>query len=178
MGTSLDGYMAGPDGDLSWHQVDEELHQHFNDFLVQADVLLSGRVTYELMADYWPTADEDPEASPAERQFAAFWREVPKLVYSRTLTAAQWATGIVREVVPDEVRALKEAGDGDMILGGADLARTFFEHDLVDEIRLHVHPVLVGAGARAFGDGLSSMWRLEDSRTFTNGVVLLRYTRA
>jgi len=177
MGTSLDGFMAGPDGDLSWHQVDEELHQHFNDVLADADAFLEGRVTYELMADYWPTADEQPDASPAERQFAQIWRDVPRIVYSRTLESADWATRIVREVVPEEVRALKEEGDGFLVLGGADLARSFFAHDLVDELRIHVHPVLVGAGARAFGSLPTTIWHLEETHRFSNGVVMLRYTR-
>ena len=178
MGTSLDGYMAGPDGDLSWHQVDEELHQHFNDLLTSADGLLAGRVTYELMADHWPTADEQPDASPAERQFAQFWREVPKVVYSRTLDSAGWGATVVRDVVPDEVQALKAEGDGELVLGGADLARSFFQHGLVDELRVHVHPVLVGAGARAFADGVGGMWELLETHRFTIGVVMLLYRRS
>jgi dihydrofolate reductase len=177
MGTSLDGFMAGPDNDLSWHQVDEELHQHYNDVLAEADAFLEGRVTFELMAEHWPTADEQPDASPAERQFARIWRDTPRIVYSRTLESSPWASRIVREVVPDEVRALKEEGDGELVLGGADLAATFFEHDLVDELRLYVHPVLVGGGARSFGAVPTGVWRLFETRTFTNGVVLLRYRR-
>lgn len=177
MGQSLDGFMAGPDGDLSWHQVDEELHQHYNDVLAGADAFLEGRVTYELMADHWPTADEQPDASPAERQFAQIWRDVPRIVYSRTLESAPWASSIVREVVPEQVQALKEQGDGDLILGGADLAASFFAHGLVDELRVYVHPVLVGAGARSFGSTVSGVWRLEETHRFGNGVVLLRYRK-
>ena len=121
MGQSLDGFMAGPDNDLSWHQVDEELHQHFNDVLARADAFLEGRVTFELMADFWPTADQEPDATPAVRQFAQIWRDVPRIVYSRTLESAEWATRVVREVVLEEVEALKAEGDGDLVLGGANL---------------------------------------------------------
>jgi dihydrofolate reductase len=177
MGTSLDGFMAGPDGDLSWHQVDEELHQHFNDVLAEADAFLEGRVTFELMAEHWPTADEQPDATAAERHFARIWRDTPRIVYSRTLESSPWATRIVRDVVPAEVQALKEEGDGELVLGGADLAESFFAHDLVDELRVYVHPVLVGGGARSFGSVPRGVWRLFETRTFTNGVVLLRYRR-
>jgi dihydrofolate reductase len=177
MGQSIDGFMAGPDGDLSWHQVDEELHQHFNDVLAEADAFLEGRVTFELMADHWPTADEQEGASPAERQFARIWRDTPRIVYSRTLEAHPWATRILREVDPDEVRALKEEGDGELVLGGRELTESFFAHDLVDELRVYVHPVLVGDGARSFGSVPLGVWRLFETRTFSNGVVLLRYRR-
>ncbi len=107
MSVSLDGYIEGPDRDISWHVVDEELHQYFNDTIRQMGALLGGRVTHELMAAYWPTADADPDASAIEADFAAIWRDMPKYVYSRTLQSADWNTTIVREVVPEEVEALK-----------------------------------------------------------------------
>ncbi len=76
MGVSLDGYIEGPDRDISWHVVDEELHQYFNDTISQMGALLGGRVTHELMAAYWPTADADPDASPVEVEFARIWRDM------------------------------------------------------------------------------------------------------
>lgn len=78
MSVSLDGYMEGPGHDLSWHRVDDELHQYMNDTLREAGGFLSGRVLYELMADFWPTADQDPEASPVMVEFAGIWRDMPK----------------------------------------------------------------------------------------------------
>jgi dihydrofolate reductase len=177
LSVSLDGFMAGPDGDLSWNRVNEEIHQHFNDVLKEMSCFIEGRVTYELMADFWPTADQDPESTPAMVEFAGIWRDLPKLVYSRTLTDAGWGSTVLREVVPDDVRALKEQPGGDICLGGADLARTFLEHDLVDELRLYVHPALVGAGRRSFETELRRDWELAESRTFSNGVVLVRYGR-
>src|SRR5215813_8610332 len=85
---SLDGYFEGPGRELDWHRVDEELHQHFNDVLAPMSVFIDGRVNYELMASYWPHADEDPSATAQERDFARIWRDMPKLVYSRTLQHA------------------------------------------------------------------------------------------
>ncbi|MFE0449821.1 dihydrofolate reductase family protein [Streptomyces sp. NPDC058914] len=176
---SLDGYMEGPDHDISWHRVDDELHQHFNDILRDTGAFLQGRVTYELMADFWPTADQDPDASATVAEFAAIWREKPKIVYSRTLERADWNTTVVRDVVPAEVRALKEQPGGDLALGGAHLSAAFLRHALVDEFRTYVHPVLLGAGTPLFLPGSAPAdLRLVESRTFGNGVVLLRHQRA
>ncbi|MER6439734.1 dihydrofolate reductase family protein [Streptomyces sp. NPDC001185] len=178
MSVSLDGYIEGPDREIGWHRVDEELHQHFNEEISRFGALLDGRVTHELMAAYWPTADQDPAATPTEAEFARIWRDIPKIVYSRSLERSDWNTTVVREVVPEEVRALKEEPGGDLGLGGADLAATFLRHDLVDELRIYVHPVLIGGGTPLFpkADTLTAL-RLTGTRTFGNGVVLLRYER-
>ncbi|MFJ8950240.1 dihydrofolate reductase family protein [Streptomyces sp. NPDC102381] len=182
MGVSLDGYMEGPDREIGWHRVDEELHQHMNDVCRTFGGILSGRVTHELMAEYWPTADKDPEASPATVDFVGVWREVPKIVFSRTLKPgpAEWHTTVMPEVVPEAIRALKEQPGGDLVIDGANLATTFLEHDLVDEFRVYVHPVLVGAGTPMFHPGKTLTerpLRLAETHTFGNGVVLLRHER-
>jgi dihydrofolate reductase len=115
------------------------------------------------------------------REFAAIWRDMPKTVYSRTLPLdrADWNTTVVREVVPEEVRALREQPGGDLVVGGAELAAEFRRHDLIDEYRIYVHPVLIGRGNPLFRDtdALTHL-RLTESRIFGNGVVLLRYERA
>ncbi|MFG2478393.1 dihydrofolate reductase family protein [Streptomyces fagopyri] len=178
MSVSLDGYVEGPNREIDWHRVDEELHRHFNEEISRFGALLDGRVTHELMAAYWPTADQDPASTPTEAEFAGIWRDIPKIVYSRTLERADWNTTLVRDVVPEEVRALKEQPGGDLGLGGADLAASFLRHDLVDEFRIYVHPVLIGRGKPLFArtDALTAL-RLAETRAFGNGVVLLRYER-
>ncbi|MET8410182.1 dihydrofolate reductase family protein [Streptomyces sp. NPDC005195] len=178
MSVSLDGYVEGPHREIDWHRVDEELHRHFNEEISRFGALLDGRVTHELMAAYWPTADQNPASTPTEAEFAGIWRDIPKIVYSRTLERADWNTTVVRDVVPEEVRALKERPGGDLGLGGADLAAAFLRHDLIDEFRIYVHPVLIGAGKPLFPqtDALTAL-RLTETRTFGNGVVLLRYER-
>ncbi|MDN0195465.1 dihydrofolate reductase family protein [Streptomyces sp. S.PNR 29] len=179
MSVSLDGYIEGPHQDISWHRVDDELHQHFNDTIGQMGALLSGRVTYELMAGYWPTADADPAVTGPTAEFAGIWRDIPKVVYSRTIERAGWNTRIVRDVVPEDVRELKERAGGDVGLGGAGLAAAFLRQGLVDEFRVYVHPVLLGRGKRLFPElDTSASLRLVESRAFGNGVVLLRYERA
>jgi dihydrofolate reductase len=111
-------------------------------------------------------------------EFARIWRDMPKIVYSRTLERADWNTTIVRSVVPEEVRALKAGAPGDLALGGANLAATFREADLIDEYRLYVHPIVIGRGLPMFtaSDGDQPL-RLLDTRPFGNGVVLLHYER-
>ncbi|MCM2577217.1 dihydrofolate reductase family protein [Streptomyces meridianus] len=178
MSVSLDGFIEGHRQRIDWHRVDDELHTHFNDRLRAMGAFLSGRVTHELMAGFWPTADSDPSLTGPMREFAAIWREKPKIVYSRTLESAGWNTTIKREVVPDEIRELTAQPGGDLALGGADLAATFMEHDLVDEYHVCVHPVLIGGGKPLFpAADTDRPLRLIETRAFGNGVVLLRYER-
>ena len=178
MSISLDGYFEGPDRDIGWHLVDEELHDHFNEELAAMGAFLDGRVTYELMAGFWPTADTDPASTGPMVEFARIWRDMPKIVFSRTLERAGWNTTVVRDVVVEEVMKLKAEPGGDMVLGGADLAAAFMRHDLIDEYRLYVHPIVIGGGRALFQP--SDAWitlRLAETRSFGNGVVLLRYQR-
>jgi len=179
MSVSLDGFIEGPNREIDWHMVDDELHGHFNDWLSRMGAFLSGRVTYELMAGVWPTADTDPSSTPPMVEFARIWRDMPKIVYSRTLDHAGWNTTIVRDVVPEEVKKLKEQPGGDMALGGANLATAFMRHDLIDGYRIYIHPIVIGNGKRLFQlpDARINL-KLAETRTFGNGVVLLRYQRA
>lgn len=177
-GISLDGFIEGPDADISWHRVDAALHQYMNDVLRPAGAFLEGRVTYQLMESVWPTMDADPSAGPQETEFAGIWRDVPKVVYSTTLEQVGPNATLVRDVVPEEVRALAARTDGDLVVGGAVLSARFLELGLVDEMRIYVHPVLVGAGRRLFADGTPPLdLELRESRVFGNGVVLLHYAR-
>ena len=125
MSVSIDGFFEGPDRDISWHLVDEELHQHFNDECRAMGAFLDGRITHELMAEFWPTADQDPDSTAAMAEFAGIWRDMPKFVFSRTLTTADWNTKVIHDVVPEEIAQLKAQPGGDLGLGGANLAATF-----------------------------------------------------
>jgi dihydrofolate reductase len=178
MSVSVDGFIEGPDREIDWHMVDDELHSHFNEQLAGMGAFLNGRVTHELMAGFWPTADTDPSSTPPMVEFGRIWREMPKIVYSRTLEGADWNTTVVRDVVPEEVMELKAQPGGDLSLGGADLAAAFMRHDLIDEYRLYVHPIVIGQGKSLFqASDFRVNLRLAETRTFGNGVVLLRYQR-
>ena len=175
---SLDGYIEGPNRDIDWHLVDDELHRHFNSELRKMGAFVSGRVTHELMAAFWPTADDDPASTAPMIEFAQIWRDMPKIVFSRTLERADWNTTVIREVDPQQVRALKEQPGGDLVLSGADLAAAFLRHDLVDEFRLYVHPVVIGRGKPLFPRSDAKIdLRLTETRAFGNGVVLVHYQR-
>ena len=178
MTTSLDGFVEGPDREIDWHLVDDELHRYFNDWFRGMSAFISGRVTYELMASVWPTADADPDLPAPMREFAGIWREKPKIVFSRTLRSAGWNTEIRREVVAEEIRELKTRPGGDMVLGGPDLAASFRALDLIDEYRLFVDPILLGRGRPLFSDfDRRTRLALAETRTFPHGVVMLRYER-
>ncbi|MBL1097441.1 dihydrofolate reductase family protein [Streptomyces coffeae] len=179
MSVSLDGYFEGPNREIDWHQVDDELHRYFNEHLAAMGAFLSGRVTHELMADFWPTADADPSCTETMAEFAAIWREMPKIVFSRTLTSADWNTTVLNEVEVDTIMALKAQPGGDLVLSGADLAETFRRHDLIDEYQIYVHPVLLGQGRPLFRPSdTTTALELAGTRAFGNGVALLHYRRS
>ncbi|MDH6225281.1 dihydrofolate reductase family protein [Streptomyces sp. MJP52] len=179
MSVSLDGYMEALDGDISWHLVDEEVHRQVNGFLAPAGAFLCGRRNYVMMDGFWPTADQDPDSPEPVREFAAIWRDTPKVVYSRTLERVGRNATLVRDVVPEEVRALKERPGGPLFVGGASLAASFLRHGLIDEFHLYVHPVILGRGHRLFPElEARTDLTLADTRVFSNGVVLLHHRRA
>ncbi len=180
MSVSLDGFIEGPNREIDWHMVDDELHSHFNAQLSTMAAFLNGRVTHELMTQFWPTADSDPSSTAPMVEYASIWRDMPKIVFSRTLAPGRhdWNTTVVGDVVPEEICKLQAQPGGDMVLGGADLAATFIRYDLIDEYRLYVNPILIGRGKPLFqGTDTRIRLRLAETHTFGNGVVLLHYQR-
>jgi dihydrofolate reductase len=175
LSVSADGFFEGPGGDISWHLVDEEVHQHFNDVLGRMSYFVEGRMVYQMMEAFWPTADQRADSSEPEREFARIWRETPKVVYSRTLDSVGPNATLVRDVVPDEVRALAAGATGDLSLGGADIVAAFQRHGLVDEYWVYVHPVVIGEGRPLFPRGAHIDLHLVETHAFGNGVVRLRY---
>jgi dihydrofolate reductase len=142
--------------------------------MLEMDILLLGRRTYEIFAAHWPRIT-DP-ADPV----AAKLNAVPKLVASRTLRRADWHNSTVIRDVAAEVGRLKGEGDGQIqVSGSADLIQTLLEHDLVDELRLWTFPLALGNGKRLFAGGtLPAAFRLVDTRVSTTGVVIQRLERA
>ncbi|MDQ2933390.1 MAG: dihydrofolate reductase family protein [Chloroflexota bacterium] len=176
MNVSLDGYVETPDHSLDWANVDEELHNWFNDRAREMDASLYGRRMYELMAAYWPTAEADESATEAMLEFARIWKPMPKVVFSSTLRTVDWNSRLVTSDIGDELARLRTEFDGDIDIGGPTLASAFIRRGLVDQYRLLVHPVILGAGTPFFPK-LASPIRLQlaETRTFDSGVLYLGY---
>ena len=126
MGVSLDGFIAGPDGDIDWSAPDEELHRFHNQQAREVGAQLYGRRPYETMR-YWETAEENPSAPEVELEFARIWKDTPKLVFSKTLEKVEGNARLVRDDVAEEVARLKEQPGKDLAVGGAGLASTFIK---------------------------------------------------
>jgi dihydrofolate reductase len=175
MTVSLDGFIAGPGGDIEWSPPDEELHRFHNERVRQDGAHLYGRRLYETMR-YWETAEEDPSLSEHELEFARIWKDTPKIVFSRTLEQVEGDYRLVKGNAVEEVTRLKQEPGKDLAVGGAGLASTFVKHGLVDEYRLFVSPVVLGAGTPYF-PALNERIELElvETRTFGSRVVYLRY---
>ncbi len=171
---TLDGFFAGPGGEIDWHNVDEEFNEFAIDQLNSMGGLLFGRVTYQLMASYWPT----PDAVADDPMVADKMNSLPKLVFSRTLESADWNnTRLVRGDAADEVAKLRQQPGKDLfIFGSADLASTLARSGLIDEYRLIVNPVVLGRGMPMF-KGIDDRLDLKllRTKTFRNGNVLLYY---
>jgi dihydrofolate reductase len=178
MGVSLDGFIAGPGGEIDWSAPDEELHRFHNQQTREIGVHLCGRRLYETMV-YWETAEENPAAAEHEREFARIWKALPKIVFSRTLKQVEGNATLLSDGVAEEVAALKRQPGRDLAVGGAGLASTLIELGLVDEYRLFVSPVVLGAGTPYF-PALEERIDLElvETRTFGSRVVYVRYRRA
>ena len=175
---SIDGYFEGPDHDLSWHNVSDELHAYFNEQLRGMSAFVEGRVTYRGMEEYWPTADQDPAVQGPMREFASIWRETPKIVYSRTMREEDLGPNATlrREIDPAEIAGLKAQPGGDLALGGSLLAADFARLGLIDEYWLFLSPIILGEGRPLFAPGAPRQpLELIDTRAFSNSVLLLRY---
>ena len=176
MNLSLDGYIAASGGDLGWSVPCDELFQWWSDRVGTTDLALYGRKLWETMSSYWPTADQQPGATPAEIEFARRWQDMAKVVFSSTTSAVDWNTRLVTGDAVTEITRLKAEDGGPMDIGGATLAAAAMRAGLIDEYVLATAPVLVGGGTPFF-TALDNWVNLSlvETRTFTGGVVLTRY---
>jgi dihydrofolate reductase len=177
MGVSLDGYIAGPNGEIDWTAPDDELHRFHNEQTRELGGHLCGRRLYEAMV-YWETADRDPALGETEREFAGIWQALPKVVFSNTLEEVEGNVRLVRGDPADEVRRLKEEPGKDLAVGGAGLAGSLTKLGLIDDYRLFVYPVILGGGTPFF-PSLEQRIDLDlvETHTFGSRVVYLRYER-
>ncbi len=171
---TLDGFFEGPDHDISWHRVDEEFNEFAWEQINAAGAILFGRVTYEMMASFWPS----PEALRDDPVTANLMNTWPKVVFSRTLHEATWAnTRLVKADAVGEVQQLKQQPGKDLfIFGSANLASSLTRAELIDEYRILVNPVVLGKGVPLFQSVDHTLdLELKKTRNFQNGNVLLTY---
>jgi dihydrofolate reductase len=175
---SLDGFMAGPRGEMDFVVFNDELADHTYPLIETVDLAVYGRVTYELMESYWPTAGDAPDASAHTKSHARWYAGVKKIVASRTLAASKNPNlRVVGDDVVGALRAEKQKAGGDiMIFGSPTLTRALAAADLVDEWRLSLQPVLLGGGLPLFAKGEKrTPLELRSSKTFGSGVIAVHY---
>ena len=176
MNLSLDGYIAAPGDDLGWSVPSDELFQWWSDRVGATGLALYGRKLWETMSSHWPTADQQPGATPAQIEFARRWRDMPKVVFSSTTSAVDWNARLVTGDAVTEITRLKTEDGGPMDVAGATLAAAAMRAGLIDEYAIVTHPVLVGGGTPFFTalDNWVNL-NLVETRTFPDGVLLTRY---
>ena len=176
MNVSLDGYIAAPGGDLGWSVPSDELFQWWSDRVEATGLALYGRKLWETMSSYWPTADRQPGTTPAQREFAGRWLDMPKVVFSSTITAVDGNARLFTGDAVTEITRLKAEDGGPIDIGGATLAAAAMRAGLIDEYVLATAPVVLGGGTPFFA--ALDRWvdlTLVETRTFPGGVVLTRY---
>ena len=171
---SADGFFCGPNGEIDWHNVDGEFNKMAIAFLDTVDLLIFGRVTYDLMASYWPTAaslNDDPVV-------ASKMNAIAKLAFSQTAGKAEWNNTTMRSAIDaDEIRALKQQPGKDIaIFGSGMIVAEFARLGLIDEFRFIISPVIIGAGKTLFATAPGRYkLALHGSESFASGNVLNSY---
>jgi dihydrofolate reductase len=170
---TVDGYFEGPEkGELDWFRFDDELEKYILETQESAETLLFGRITYEMMAAYWPSA---------EGRIADFMNSVEKYVFSRTLEKVDWnKTTLVKDNAAQEVEKLKQQPGGDIfIFGSADFTTTLTKNRLIDEYRIGLNPLVLGRGIPLFQEGEEKLdLKLVESMPLRSGLVILHYQQA
>jgi dihydrofolate reductase len=171
---TVDGFFAGPNGEIDWHHVDAEFNEHSVEFLNTIDTLMFGRITYDLMASYWPT----PEGLKDDPFIADKMNSLSKIVFSKTLAKTTWNNSkMFSEINAEEIKKMKEASGKDIaIFGSGIIVTALTELGLIDEYRFIVNPVILGKGKTLFANlekkpGL----KLLKTHEFKSGNVSLSY---
>ena len=178
---TLDGFFEGPNKELDWQIVDGENKEYAIDLLSKVDALLFGRVTYQLMADYWPAAATNPSTSKSDLEIADKMNNLPKIVFSKTLQEVKWNNSrLVKENIAKEISKMKQQPGKDMVIfGSGSIVSTFMQHGLIDEYRIIVNPIVLGNGNPLFkGINGKQNLKLLNTKVFDSGIVILFYEPA
>lgn len=173
---SVDGFVADAEGSFDWSAPDEEVHAYLNERDRAVVAELYGRRLYEVM-QVWETYGTGPDAHDVERDYGEQWRGRPKLVFSTTLSSVSTSqTTLHRQFDPAQVRRLVDEADGDVSIGGPDLAAQALRAGIVDRLEYYANPVVIGGGTPWLPQGLRLDLRLVEHHRFAGGVVHLAYT--
>jgi dihydrofolate reductase len=179
MHTTLDGFVAGPKGEMDWINVNADMFDFIGKLTEHANTALYGRVTYEMMDSYWPTAGDEPNASKHDIEHSAWYNRVTKVVLSRSLkNEKRERTKFVGDHVLEEITSIKQNATGDILIFGSPSAvHALMALDLIDDYWLFVNPVLLGEGIPMFAKINDRMpLHLKETKVFS-GVVSLHYER-
>jgi dihydrofolate reductase len=174
---TLDGYISGPENSLDWLLGDDELGDYELDLMGNADTLLLGRTTYEMLGSYWPNVPNNPNAIEFDKKHARLMNAARKIVFSKTMEKGDWKeTTVIKEITPEVVENLKEQpGKNIVIYGSSTIVQQLTEMGLVDEYQLLVHPTILGEGKQLFKGGVHAKLQLVDAKKFKSGVTVLTY---
>jgi dihydrofolate reductase len=178
---SLDGYVAGLNGEMDWIKVDDEIFEYVGDRVNDSDTALYGRVTWQMMEGYWPTAADQPNASKHDIDHAAWYKKAEKIVLSESMQGEQFPnTVFIGEDVENRIKAIKQQDGKEIVIFGSPSAtHSLLQYDLIDEFWLFVNPVLLGKGMPLFKNiSETTQLTLVSSKTFANGVVFMGYKKA
>ena len=180
MHASLDGFVAGPNGELNWVTINDEIFDFVATMTAQADTALYGRVTYEMMEGYWPTAGTKPNASKHDKEHSAWYKKVSKVVLSKTLSEKGLEnTRVVANSLADNINDIKkQAGKNILIFGSPAASHSLLAEGLIDEFWIFVNPVLIGQGIPLFkGITDTTKLRLLETKIFSSGVIAIHYEK-
>jgi dihydrofolate reductase len=185
MHISLDGFVAGPNGEMNWIKVDEELFDFVGKRISETDTALYGRVTYQMMENYWPTAGSKPNASKHDIEHSRWYGNVHKIVLSRTMKGADLAnTTIISDNLPERINEIKQSppvsggsrSEDILLFGSPTATHSLIQQNLIDGYWLFVNPIILGQGIPLF-TGIKDKIKLNllTTRQFTSGVTELNY---
>lgn len=181
MHLSLDGFVAGPNGEMDWINVDEEIFDHGAERISKSDTALYGRVTYQMMENYWPTAADKPTATKHDIEHSKWYSKVHKVVLSKTINGAELPnTKVIGNKLSDSIHDLKESPQGEgkeiLLFGSPTATHSLMQLNLIDGYWLFVNPIILGQGIPLFADIKDKInLKLLTTRPFTCGVTELNY---
>jgi dihydrofolate reductase len=178
MHVSLDGFVAGPNGEMNWITVNEEIFDHVGKRVAETDTALYGRVTYDMMEGYWPTAGDAPDASKHDIEHSAWYKKAHKIVLSKTMKGADLPnTTIISDNITDRLNEIKQQEGSEIALFGSPTAtHALMQENLIDGYWLFVNPVILGEGIPLFANIKDKKkLKLLATRQFTSGVTELSY---